>query len=325
MRDSNRHWQQWEEDETWQPRKAKKPKRTRADVLAEVVEAGDQAEGDFNPSFSASRHERAWIHTYLGPFFRDHIITDVLRQVKGGKEATVYCCAAHPATGHKLVAAKVYRPRMFRSLSNDAQYRAGRILLNAEGKTVKDGGEIAAVAKKTEFGMELAQNSWLGHEFLTMQRLWQAGVDVPQPLAHGENVILMEYIGDEELPAPTLNHVTLTEEEAHPLFQHLMENVERMLAHRRIHGDLSAFNVLYWQGKATLIDFPQTVDPYENPDARLLFERDVRRLCQHFARFGVRADAQQLAADIWSRHVVEDTQLALLQLAQWSEEPEPVS
>jgi RIO kinase 1 len=319
MRDSKQHWQQWEEEETWQPRKTRKPKRTRADVLSEVMEMGDKAEGDFNPSFNASRHERAWIQTYLGPFYRDHIITDVLRQVKGGKEATVYCCAAHPATGMKLLAAKVYRPRMFRSLSNDAQYLAGRTILNAEGKTVKDGGELAAVAKKTEFGLELAQNSWLGHEFQTMQRLWNAGVDVPQPLARGENVILMEYIGDEEMPASTLNHVTLAPEEAPLLFQRLMENVEQMLANRRIHGDLSAFNVLYWQGRHTIIDFPQTVDPYENSDGRLLFERDVKRLCQYFIRYGIEADAEQLADEIWSRHIVEDTQLALLQLAEWSE------
>mgnify|MGYP000925870685 CR=1 FL=1 len=61
-----------------------------------------------------------------------NIITDVLHQVKGGKEATVYCCAAHPSTGVDLIAAKVYRPREFRQLRNDAQYRQGRRILSDE-------------------------------------------------------------------------------------------------------------------------------------------------------------------------------------------------
>ena len=46
----------------------------------------------FNPTFSSSRYERVWILTYLGPFYDRRLISDVLRKVKGGKEATVYCC-----------------------------------------------------------------------------------------------------------------------------------------------------------------------------------------------------------------------------------------
>ncbi|HEX8684147.1 MAG TPA: RIO1 family regulatory kinase/ATPase [Ardenticatenaceae bacterium] len=315
MRDTKSYWQQWEDDETWQPRRKtnQKPKRTQAELLAELVEDGDKTEGDFNPSFSSSRHERAWIQSYLGPFYRDHTITDVLRQVKGGKEATVYCCKAHPSTGVEYLAAKVYRPRMFRSLSNDAQYRKGRTILDADGKTVRDGGELNAVAKKSEYGLELAQTSWLAHEFQTLQALWRAGADVPQPLARGENVILMEYVGGEQMAAPTLNHVTLEPEEALPLFRRLMENVELMLTHGRIHGDLSAFNVLYWEGKMKIIDFPQAVNPYENPDARVLLERDVTRLCQYFARYGVDADAGQLVAELWSHHIVEEAPIPLME------------
>jgi len=64
-------------------------------------------ETDFNPSFTGSRHEREWILTYLSRFHQDRMISDVLRVVKGGKEATVYCCRAHPNTGLDLIAAKV--------------------------------------------------------------------------------------------------------------------------------------------------------------------------------------------------------------------------
>jgi RIO kinase 1 len=121
-------------------RRPRRPKRSQAEILAEVVEYGSLAqvgaEAVFNPSLNASRHERDWILNYLGPFYDDEHITDVLRKVKGGKEATVYCCAAHPGTGLELIAAKVYRPRMFRNLRNDARYRQGRQILDEQGKAV---------------------------------------------------------------------------------------------------------------------------------------------------------------------------------------------
>src|SRR6185295_4827471 len=114
----------------------------------------------FNPTFTASKHERAWILEYLGHFYDDHILTDVLRKVKAGKEATVYCCSAVPTTGLELLAAKVYRPRMFRQLRNDSRYRQGRSLLDERGKVVRDERLLVAVAKKTSAGQELAHNSW---------------------------------------------------------------------------------------------------------------------------------------------------------------------
>src|SRR6266545_3066506 len=33
----------------------------------------------FNPTFTSSKHERAWILEYLGPFFDDNLLLDVLR------------------------------------------------------------------------------------------------------------------------------------------------------------------------------------------------------------------------------------------------------
>jgi RIO kinase 1 len=275
--------------------------------LADLVEHGAApglgTDAVFLPTFTSSRHERAWILNYLGAFYEDRQITDVLRKVKGGKEANVYCCEAHPDTGLDLVAAKIYRPRMFRQLRNDSRYRQGRRLLGDDGKEVRDGRRLRAVAHKTEYGREVQHASWLEHEYQTLARLHAAGVEVPRPLARGNNTILMEYVGDVDVPAPALNEVALERREARNLFERLMGSVEGMLACGRVHADLSAYNVLYWDGEMRTIDFPQAVDPRVNPDAHELFERDVARLCQHFARYRVTADAPALALEMWARHV----------------------
>jgi RIO kinase 1 len=283
-----------------------KTRPDRAEVIAELVETdeegGEVVEMGFRPTFTGSLYERDWILNYLGPFYHNHQITDVLRRVQGGKEANVYCCTAHPSTGLELVAAKVYRPRMFRTLRNDARYRAGRAVLDSDGIVVHDDRLLRAVRKKTEFGRELAHTSWLSHEFQTLQLLYQAGAAVPRPLDQSENTILMAYLGEEMTPAPTLHQVRLAPDEAQRLFQRLMVNVELMMAHNRVHGDLSAYNVLYWDGEFWMIDFPQAIDPWVNPDAAQILQRDVTRLCAYFAPYGIKSDPGALAEDLWERY-----------------------
>ena len=255
----------------------------------------------FAPTLKAGEHETAWIQDSLGGFVADQWITDVPYRVKGGKEATVYCCEAHPSTGRALIAAKIYRPRMFRAMRNDWMYRQGREMLDLAGKAIRDRRRHVAIRKKTRFGKRIIAESWIQNEYHTLCRLHEAGADVPTPLACANNAILMEYLGEAAQPAPTLHDVRLPPEEAGPIFERLMHNVELMLACDRIHADLSAYNVLYWDGGFRIIDFPQAVDPAINPSAFVLLARDVERLCQHFARHAVQADAGRLATELWTR------------------------
>jgi RIO kinase 1 len=285
-------------------RLSQREKRVR--FQAELADHADKVPVDvqqnFSPSFKPAEHERAWLLNYLEGFYNSQVITDILNKVKGGKEANVYCCAAHPSTRLELIAAKVYRPRMFRNLRNDARYRQGRAVTDEEGKAVYSRREALAMQKKTRFGQELRQISWLESEFQTMQLLYEAGADVPRPIVEGTNVILMEYVGDKSSPASTLNQVKLGISEARRIFERLVEDLAIMLACHRVHADFSAYNVLYFEGQFKIIDFPQAVDPRHNPDATELFQRDVERLCQYFRRYKIQQDPQALATDMWSRY-----------------------
>jgi RIO kinase 1 len=274
--------------------------RFQADLIEHAHKLPVEVHQTFTPSFQPAEHERYWLLNYLEGFYNAQIITNVLGKVKGGKEANVYCCAAHPSTGLELIAAKLYRPQMFRNLRNDARYRQGRVVTDQDGKASLRRRESLAVRKNTRFGQELRHVSWLEAEYQTLQLLYAAGVDVPKPLARGENVILMEYVGAQNAPAPSLNQITLEPEEARRIFDRLVGHLATMLACHRVHADLSAYNILYWEGQFKLIDFPQAVDPRRNPDAADLFIRDVERLCQYFARYGIASDAPALATELWS-------------------------
>jgi RIO kinase 1 len=117
-----------------------------------------------------------------------------------------------------------------------------------------------------------------------------------------KNAILMGYIGDVDSAAPALNTVTLDRDELKSLYERVVWNIDLLLANERIHGDLSAYNILYWDGEITLIDFPQVVYPEANPAAWSIFLRDVTRVCQYFASQGWRRDARKLAADLWTSY-----------------------
>lgn len=274
---------------------------------AEEIVTQDDSQKSFNFSYPAARHEEWWLLDSLGGLYEQQWISDILRLVRGGKEANVYQCQGTASSGSDFIAAKVYRPRMMRNLRNDSLYREGRGNLDIDGRYIGDDRRQRAIAKKTAFGQELMHTSWLMHEFTTLQLLHTAGADVPKPYISAENAILMGYIGNDQVAAPTLNGIDLDPDEAQALFQRVLWNVEIMLRSDRIHGDLSAYNILYWEGKITLIDFPQTITPEGNRNAYHIFERDLARVCEYFDHRGVRLHGARLnplrlAANLWTSY-----------------------
>jgi len=269
---------------------------------AGFLKGQDDSSRSFDFTYQAARFEEWWLLESLGDFYEHKWISDVLRRLKGGKEASVYLCRAGAESEAGLVAAKVYRPRSLRNLKNDGQYRTGRVDLDAEGNAIVKSADVHAMAKRSSYGEELRHQSWISYEFQTLEILRAAGADVPKPYAMEKNAILMDYIGDLTNAAPTLNTVTLDPDEVRPLFDRVIRNVDLLLSNQRIHGDLSAYNILYWDGDITLIDFPQVVPPESNPAAWTIFQRDVTRVCQYFATQGLKVNARKLAAELWTSH-----------------------
>lgn len=230
----------------------------------------------------------------LAPLLASGVITEVLGELRSGKEGTAFCCRAHPSTGVEFLAAKLYRPRNHRSFKNDSVYREGVVL---------KGRDTRAVKNKTDWGRQVNFGTWIHKEFETLKTLHAAGADVPRPVTCTENVILMEFIGDAGGAAPLLNEVELTPAEARPLFQRTLSNLELLLRLDLVHGDLSAYNILYWKGGVTIIDFPQVVDARVNSNALPLLIRDTTNICRYWSRYGVKADPVRMAHFLWGQYV----------------------
>ena len=285
------------------PKRVSQKRESKKQVMdAKVFARAQEASREFKFTYKAARFEEAWLLDSLTEIAQHQWISDVLRKVKGGKEASVYLCRSGVAVDAPLVAAKVYRPRSLRNLKNDQQYRVGRIDLGEDGQSLWKEADVNAVAKRTTYGEEVRHKSWIAYEFKTLETLYKAGADVPMPYAMEKNSILMGYVGSLECSAPALSSISLELDEARRLYDCTIRNIDLMLKHERIHGDLSAYNILYWDCNITLIDFPQVVLPESNPASWNIFLRDVTRVCQYFSAQGVRCDGRKLAAELWTSH-----------------------
>jgi RIO kinase 1 len=202
--------------------------------------------------------------------------------LKAGKESEVYLVSRTGPTRTCLMAEKRFKPRLQRGFRNDYQY----VGVWGEGTRHED----RAMKKRTRFGQEFLQWKWMAHEWATLRRLHDAGVTVPPPVEQVENGYRMAFIGDGDRAAPRLSDVDLDLLTARRVWRELQREVRRMLDAELVHGDLSAFNVLWWHQRAVIIDFSQAVDAVTHPAARDLLRRDVERTAAYFRRQGVAID-----------------------------------
>lgn len=212
----------------------------------------------------------------------------VSRKVNDGKEATVYVCEG--IAGAPLLAAKIYRARRFRAFRGERAY--------AEHRVIRDRRIAKAVAQRSRKGNVVGQALWIDHEWRMLNLLAEAGVSVPAPIACGSAGILMEFISDGLDPAPRLIDVAIDMDVLALAWASLLGDVARMLDVGVVHGDLSAYNVLWSQGRPRIIDLPQALD-VGAPDARRYFERDLANLSRYFERGGVETRWREALERMW--------------------------
>jgi len=231
----------------------------------------------------------------LDVYAEQGLITRIHAQLTSGKEATVYCCRAHPSTNRKFLAAKVYRAHAASAYRRSGSYFEGR-------ERAMKARTHRAIQRGTTFGREALRAGWIAAEFEALRRLSARGASVPRPLAQVGSSILMEYVGNGAGPAPHLHGIDLDEAGAQRLLDLLLAEIETMLRDHLIHGDLSPHNILVWKDRPWIIDLPQAIDVRFNRSAFQLLSRDIANVCTFFATCGTRSDPAGIAHDLWTRY-----------------------
>ncbi|OLV18189.1 RIO1 family regulatory kinase/ATPase domain-containing protein [Deinococcus marmoris] len=220
-------------------------------------------------------------------------ITEIVAELKSGKEATAY--VARGPRGSVLV--KLYREMEARSFKNDAVYREGNVILDARAER--------AIQGRTRKGLEMLQADWVCAEYAHLWTLWQAGLNVPEPLV-GPNVkvcaatvpaVLMRLIGTEDEVAPRLSEARLTPIEAQSAWKQAVHGLADMLRLGYAHGDYSTYNLLWWENTVIIIDFPQ-LTTRQNPNFQQLLGRDAQSLATSFRKHGIQTDGDATLREV---------------------------
>ena len=224
----------------------------------------------------------------LQSLIEEGLIDTVVRQLKSGKEATVFVVRC----GGETHCAKVYKEATQRSFRQAVDY--------TENRKVKNTRQARAMAKGTRFGRQAQEAAWQSAEVDALYRLAAAGVRVPKPHNFHDGVLLMELVADENGDAaPRLNDVALTPEQARAHHATLLMEVVRMLCAGVVHGDLSEFNILLGADGPVIIDLPQAVDAAGNNHASRMLLRDVANLRTFFGCFAPELLHTEHGHEIW--------------------------
>ncbi len=215
-------------------------------------------------------------------------VDEVIRQLMSGKEADVYVVQSHG----EIRCAKVYKEAGKRSFSQQAQYQ--------EGRKVRNSRQARAMEKNSRYGRKEQEEAWQNTEVTTLSRLAEAGVRVPKIFSYIEGILLMELVVDEHgNPAPRLNDLRLTAEQARDYHRGIIAQIVLMLCAGIVHGDLSEYNVLVGTDGLVIIDLPQAIDAAGNNNAGKMLERDVGNMTAYFGRFAPELLASDYGKEIW--------------------------
>jgi len=189
-----------------------------------------------------------------------------------GKEANIFSAKK----GKKNLIVKIYRlencdfNQMYDYIKEDPRY------LNLKGKK-----------RRIIF-------AWTQREFRNLMIAREASVRVPTPLTFMSNIIVMEFIGKNEV-APKLKDAPPVN--LQKFLNDIIDSMKRLYKAGLVHADLSSFNILNYNEKPVFIDFSQT-SSIKTSRAHEFLVRDVRNIASFFAKYGLKVDEDKMISKI---------------------------
>lgn len=137
--------------------------------------------------------------------------------------------------------------------------------------------------------------TWVQREYRNLLKARQANVNVPTPLTFFNNVLVLEFIGENGFIAPKLKDSI--PENLKEFFDKIILNMKKLYKAGLVHSDLSAFNILNCDETPVFIDFSQCAAT-QSSRANEFLERDIRNICRFFGKLGFKADEAKVKKEI---------------------------
>jgi len=201
----------------------------------------------------------------LNKILKSGSLDRIVGVISSGKEANVYLAYNHEG---KEVAVKIYKID-----NNTSKWMRNYIIGDPR-------------FKKIPHNVSKVIYLWASKEFKNLKRAFREGLSVPEPFFVRNNILGMEYIGFESIPAPKLKDIKNPKEPI-ILFNEILLFVKNLYQKAKlVHGDLSEFNILYHNQKPVVIDISQAVS-IQHPKAEIYLVRDIKNLFNFFKKLSI--------------------------------------
>ena len=174
-------------------------------------------------------------------------------------------------------AVKIFRTTV-QEFRNRAEYMDGDHRFHRERVRTKDKFKLVKM--------------WAEKEFANLHRIHRSGIRCPKPAFVKDNVLVMSWIG---VPlhaagaAPQLRDAQLSARRLRKAWLQVLACMRAMYFDARlVHGDLSEFNLLWFEKQLYVIDVGQAVD-VTHPKAIEFLKRDCKNVRNWFAKEGLPA------------------------------------
>ncbi len=225
--------------------------------------------------------DKSTLMTVYG-FLNKGVIDEIHGVVKAGKEARIYWGKDQDG---KELAIKIY-------LTVAAEFKRGKL------QYIEGDPRFRHVRRDTRSLVFV----WALKEFKNLRRALRAKARVPKPIAIKKNVLVMQFIGKNGIPAPRLKELPPKNPEI--VYSELLEYIRRLYQSAElVHSDISEYNIMMWRGKPILFDMAQAV-LLSHPMATTFLKRDLQNLHRYFKKLGV----EVLSTDEMYRKVTEDVE-----------------
>lgn len=207
--------------------------------------------------------ERTIFH--LNKILRNGPLEEIVGIISAGKEANVYL--GYDKKG-KEVALKIYKID-----SNTSRWMRNYIIGDPRFK------KIPHSTSKIIY-------LWASKEFKNLKRASNANLNVPEPYYIRNNILMMDFIGFGNIPAPKLKDLKKID---NPLdtFDSILYFIKNLYQKANlVHGDLSEFNILYHNQEPIIIDISQAVSIH-HPKSHFFLVRDIKNIFYYFEKIGV--------------------------------------
>ncbi|KAJ6634762.1 Serine/threonine-protein kinase RIO3 [Pseudolycoriella hygida] len=204
----------------------------------------------------------------------------VLEQINGivstGKEAVILHALSDGNYTGALTLPKECAIKIFKTASNGFKQRDNYIK-----------GDYRFKDRMSKQNNRTAINMWAEKEMHNLMRMQKHGINCPDVVLLKKNILVMSFIGEDNVAAPKLKEAGLSYDELELAYDEILSMMNKLYNEANlVHADLSEYNILWHKGKPWFIDVAQSVEP-EHPSAKEFMMRDCNNISTFFTRKGL--------------------------------------